>query len=377
MLLYTDNWLDTYGSEGGCDEGPSYWAAAGASYFDFLDLLYMMSQGKIDKFKDKLVYNIGDYIRKMHIFDKYFVNFADSGPKPGNLDTHLIYRYGKMTGNKSLIDFACMFDMPVRISCYHPYRSLLNIISFKDCFSAYKYTAKNQEIMEDIQVFIFRNKMHYFAIKGGHNRESHNHNDVGHFILYEKDKPVIIDTGSDTYSKKTFSDERYTLWNMQSSYHNLPDIAGFAQLAGSMYKAKNVIFDTNNRTVSLELKEAYPKEAGIISFIRKIEVKDEIIIVQDDISLDKQGYIEGHLMLLLEPVIDKDVVYVNDTKIEIKNIQTIEYEKISILNVIGLNTGVPERGEMAKAWDADFLFRVKTGIRSDKVCMKYIISRRD
>ena len=377
MLTYTDNWLDTYWPDGGCDEGPSYWAAAGASYFDFLDLLYRMSQGNINVFGDRLVYNIGDYIRKMHIFDRFFVNFADSGPKPGNLDAHLIYRYGKMTDNKVLMDFACMFDIPVKISNHHPQRSLFNLIEEKDCQTTSSYIAPCKEIMEDTQVFIFRNKMHFLAVKGGHNREAHNHNDVGHFVIYEQDKPIIIDAGSDTYSKKTFSEERYSLWNMQSSYHNLPDISGFAQLPGSAYKAKDVKFEDKDKTVSMQLREAYPKEAGIISFMRKIEIKEDAIVILDDISLDKEGYIEGHLMLLYEPDIDKDVVYVSNTKVEIKSTQTLEYEKISVLNATGLNTGIPERGEMAKAWDTDFMYRVKAGVTTDKICMKYVISRRD
>ena len=35
-----DNWTALYAPDGGCDEGPSYWGAAGASYFDCLELLY-------------------------------------------------------------------------------------------------------------------------------------------------------------------------------------------------------------------------------------------------------------------------------------------------------------------------------------------------
>ena len=35
----------------------------------------------------------------------------------------------------------------------------------------------------------------YLAAKGGHNAESHNHNDVGHFIVYADGRPVLIDIG--------------------------------------------------------------------------------------------------------------------------------------------------------------------------------------
>ena len=39
--------------------------------------------------------------------------------------------------------------------------------------------------------------------------------------------PVIIDAGVGTYTRQTFSSERYTIWTMQSNYHNLPMINGF------------------------------------------------------------------------------------------------------------------------------------------------------
>src|SRR2546430_9673482 len=36
---------------------------------------------------------------------------------------------------------------------------------------------------------------------GGHNAQSHNHNDVGNFIVYGDGRPVLIDLGVETYSE--------------------------------------------------------------------------------------------------------------------------------------------------------------------------------
>lgn len=66
----------------------------------------------------------------------------------------------------------------------------------------------------------------FFAAKGGYNNESHNHNDAGTFSLYLHTTPVFIDAGVGTYTRQTFSSERYTIWTMQSNYHNLPMING-------------------------------------------------------------------------------------------------------------------------------------------------------
>ena len=56
------------------------------------------------------------------------------------------------------------------------------------------------------------------GMKGGHNDESHNHNDVGSFVVYHNGKPILVDPGVGEYTSKTFSKERYTIWTMHSDY---------------------------------------------------------------------------------------------------------------------------------------------------------------
>ena len=84
----------------------------------------------------------------------------------------------------------------------------------------------------------------YLAAKGGHNAESHNHNDVGNFIVYADGRPVLIDAGVGTYTAKTFSPQRYEIWTMQSAYHNLPTINGFLQKDGRQFRAENVVIQS-------------------------------------------------------------------------------------------------------------------------------------
>ena len=81
----------------------------------------------------------------------------------------------------------------------------------------------------------------FFAAKGGHNNESHNHNDIGTFILYKGSVPIFADAGVGTYTKSTFDHNRYTIWSMQSSWHNLPAINGKPQKNGAHYKASDVM----------------------------------------------------------------------------------------------------------------------------------------
>lgn len=103
----------------------------------------------------------------------------------------------------------------------------------------------------------------FFAAKGGYNAESHNHNDVGSFILYYNQQPVFIDVGVGTYTRQTFSNERYSIWTMQSNYHNLPVINGVPQKNGANYKSGDVKADNSKARFSLDISKAYPKEAEV------------------------------------------------------------------------------------------------------------------
>ena len=75
-------------------------------------------------------------------------------------------------------------------------------------------------------MFAWRRGGLYVAAKGGHNGESHNHNDIGNFIVYADGEPEIIDVGNCVYTAKTFGAERYELMNTRSKNHNVPLIGG-------------------------------------------------------------------------------------------------------------------------------------------------------
>jgi hypothetical protein len=145
----------------------------------------------------------------------------------------------------------------------------------------------------------------FFAAKGGHNQENHNHNDVGHFILYYNGLPALIDVGVATYTRQTFSEERYTLWAMQSQYHNTPTINDVQQAPGMQYKARNLAFKKSAKEVrfQMDISEAYPQEAMVDSWIRTIKFKrGNSFSVEEDFSLSKQsGKTTMNLMTCLIP----------------------------------------------------------------------------
>ena len=99
------------------------------------------------------------------------------------------------------------------------------------------------------------------AVKGGHNGEHHNHNDVGAFIVASDGVPVLVDAGRPTYTKQTFGPERYAIWTMQSAWHNLPLVAGAGQPAGAQFRAVDVQADPADGALSLDLANAFDEPA--------------------------------------------------------------------------------------------------------------------
>ncbi len=75
-----------------------------------------------------------------------------------------------------------------------------------------------------------------FACKGGHNGESHNHNDIGH-LIYEADGTVFLtDLGAGEYTRDYFSDRRYEAICNHSFGHSVPILNGQGQREGEKYR---------------------------------------------------------------------------------------------------------------------------------------------
>lgn len=271
-----DNFLNGYPDDGGCDEGPTYWGHAGGKLIEFITWLSDASAHQLSWSNNELVHQIGAYIYKMHVDSSRFVNFADASastiPPP-----HTVYLYGTTFHDPLLTNFAAYLSwLDNRDSLRIKAPSLAFFIYNLECRDALlatpataPYTAVNW--LPDLQVLSLRSqagtsKGLFFAALGGHNAESHNHNDVGNFVLYMDGKPALIDVGVGTYTKQTFSADRYKLWFMQSQWHNCPTINGVQQKDGRRFQANDVQY--GNYKLSMDIAAAYPEAAMVQSWKR-------------------------------------------------------------------------------------------------------------
>ena len=272
IISSIDRFLDSYHDDGGCDEGPGYWGHAAGSLSECLELLRSASAGKMDFFNLPLVAEMGRYIYRAHIAGQWFVNFADASARI-QLQGPLVYRYGRRVGDERLMATGAWATSlePDAAAAGSIARQLDAMLSMEEISTA----AKQPPLVRDVwlpQTQFFAARVRegatrglYIAAQGGHNAESHNHNDVGNFVVYADGKPALIDIGVETYTAQTFSARRYEIWTMQSAWHNLPTINGQMQAAGRRYEARECTHSTSDEgaRLSMDIAQAWPHEAGV------------------------------------------------------------------------------------------------------------------
>jgi hypothetical protein len=313
-----DKFINYYKADGGCEEGPAYWESAGGMLYEYLALLSEATNGKVNQFDNELVKNIGRYIYRAYINDRYYINFADAAAKL-NQPPGLIYCFGKAIGDEAMKGFGSFLAHKQRWDTHVPQETLQATVANLWLAKAILDYPQAEPLLGDFwlpgtQILAARDKAgttqgFYFAAKGGHNNESHNHNDVGSFMLYYNGKPVLIDIGSEVYTRQTFGPERYTIWTMRSVYHNLPLINGVEQHAGQQFAARQPVFKATPGTVSftLDIAKAYPDTAGVNKWNRSYLLKrGTAFTITDDYHLTRNnGNTAIHFMSSIKPTIVK------------------------------------------------------------------------
>ena len=310
-----DTFLESYSPDGGCDEGPGYWVAAAGSLLDCLDTLYDISGGKINVYDHPLIKAMGEYRVDVNIFDTYVVNFADAG-KSSSVNSALLKRYGDVVGSEDMISFSKLANKAGKLDVEpgHAYRILRSIYE-TDVDDVGELSAKPAAYYECTKIALLREKCVrgegvFVAMKGGHNQENHNHNDVGTFMMYRDKTPIIVDLGSGEYINWQFA-TREKCWYKDSDFHSLPTFDGVIQKTGRNFASTDEVFSAENKSYSVQLKNTYPAEAGIISYVRCTAIIDGGVTVTEDIELDTEREIDFYFTSPTEPKIEDGAFIMN------------------------------------------------------------------
>ena len=321
-----DCFLKDYGEDGCCSEGAQYYRHAALTMFNALDLLCRIAPGVFDDvWAEPKIRNMAEYIVNMHIAGPYYLNFADCSPLAGARGVRE-FLFGQRVASAPLMtlaarDWADALQQPDPDRLHHPDDSEgINLYyHIQTALAEQKVLALAQSAAPalprdmwypSVGILICRRGAYALGAKAGNNADSHNHNDVGSVTLYKNGAPLLIDVGVETYSKKTFSPQRYEIWTMQSSWHNLPEFepesAQYQQQPGLEFAARDVAVNDALDAITMDIAPAYGAVPGLGFYRRRVQLSASGLTLQEE--TDYPGTVALTLMSVEKPAVEGGTV---------------------------------------------------------------------
>lgn len=268
------DYLETFDSQGGSSEGPDYWSYGFGNYVVLAHLLKERTGGQIDLLDLPMVREIAQFPVRTVLTQGVWASFSDSDSNP-NFHPGLLSYLAKDLDLPALTELGMRNDFAVEMFNQFVWPLRQYAWPLPDKGNAFGGTA--HDWFADMGWMISRldptdPKSLRLAIKGGHNDEMHNQNDVGSLIVVQGGKVVLTDPGRGRYSKAYFGPERYANIMTSSRGHSVPVVNGFEQAEGAE-RAANVLVHSNGAErdeLALDMAAAYPAEAGLNQLQRRV-----------------------------------------------------------------------------------------------------------
>ncbi|MCK5801653.1 MAG: heparinase II/III family protein [Lentisphaeria bacterium] len=280
--------LSGFTEDGYCSEGMGYWNY-GFGHFMALGLAARAATGgKLDFFQGEKLERIAAYARAFQIEPGRSPWFADGG---GNPSAHvwslvrLVYPDAVPPG----------FKPPSVVSGSQIYVSLRAFGQEPTLPESDDVSLPIRDWFAEAQILLSRSVPGVevpfgVAIKGGHNAEHHNHNDVGSFTIMLGGEAFVLDPGGEVYTRRTFSRERYVSKMLNSYGHPVPVVGGELQVGGRSAAAKLLgsEFTDELDRLTLDISGAYrvPEMTKLVrTFVH--DRSKRVVTVTDEFEFDK------------------------------------------------------------------------------------------
>lgn len=267
-----DRYVAALPADGAIDEGYSYWWNGAGRAIEALDVLAYATGGALDATGIPSLRETVAFPHRMHLGDDWYLNLADGQARPREpYPWHALHRAAVRFGDAAARAHAAAHREPGAPLAHEAegLGRLLRALTDRDWRDAQPVPSPlpRDVWLGSTQVLVARPRAGSaagltLAVKGGHNGEHHNHNDVGGVVVALNGVPVLVDAGRPTYTAQTFGPDRYQIWTMQSAWHNVPEIRGTPQRDGAAFAARAVqaTVDDDGSALTLDLAGAYPRD---------------------------------------------------------------------------------------------------------------------
>ncbi|XHR29652.1 MAG: heparinase II/III family protein [Chthoniobacteraceae bacterium] len=308
MQRHLPGFLEGFGPDGGCSEGPGYWNY-GFGWFAVLNE-QLETRAGLSLFEgDEKVREMARYGQRVALSKGNLPNFADASShdllRPP-LMGYLARRFEDADCTAAAKECYRLrlgeeFGQGERDDLFQLARQVLY---FPEDLSPSSAPVADH-FFPDLAVLIARGTDDQghpweFAAKAGHNEEHHNHNDCGSFILNIDGQSLISEIGSPEYDRDYFSEKRYESIAARTRGHSLPIINGCEQRPGADTASTVLSHESGGPLVrfAVDATRCYPAEAGCRRFIRRFEFdkKAGCLRIADIFELSRQETLETALI---------------------------------------------------------------------------------
>lgn len=254
--MHIQHFLDGFTKDGYCTEGLGYWNYGYGHFIMLSEVIYQATGGKIDLAMQPRALAPARFPLNIEILDGTYPAIADCpvNALPSNQFMHYLsrkhgwglreYEKAPMARKDRYFSISCLFSFPNSASKTPPAEAAAGTLSERSWFS-------------EAGILVSRpapgsGGRFAAAMKGGHNAEHHNHNDVGSYVVVSNGDALLLDPGGERYTARTFSPQRYESQVLNSYGHPVPYVAGKLQRKGKDARAK--ILDTEFGEATDELK---------------------------------------------------------------------------------------------------------------------------
>lgn len=262
---YVQNFLHGFTSDGYCSEGVGYYNYGFGHYLLLAETISQATHGRVDLMELPCVRQIAQFGPRMEILPGSYPAFADCSPRARPdvpLLDYVSRRYGfgwqdierqaaaTAGSGGSLFDLGA-FGFPNSLAQRLAAEQAAGPPALRDWFA-------------EAGILICRPRPDNrrglgVGLKGGHNAEHHNHNDVGSFVVALQGHTPLVDPGAEVYTARTFSAKRYDSNVLNSFGHSVPLVAGQLQREGRQAAGRllRTEFTDEQDTIAFDLRSCY------------------------------------------------------------------------------------------------------------------------
>ncbi len=284
-----------FSDDGVCYEGAGYWGYGLSSFVMYAVLLKEYTNGKVDYFKDDKVKNICRFFEKVTLSPDVITCYGDTGVDI-KINSNLLYPLKKIYGDE------IWFPNESRLA--HPFSQFALVLLYLEYYDP-KYTSdelRNAEYyMPHAGWYTKRTDNYSLAARGGTNGDSHNHNDVGSFMLVKNNRQVLCDMGTRYYTKDYFEmPARYQYLETSSRGHNVPIING--QYQANIRETRSYT-SFENGVFSVDFKELYDIPE-LKKLVREYSSTEKTVTIKDSYDIEGKSTFTERLISYVEPQIN-------------------------------------------------------------------------